>query len=131
MIKIDFKHNYYKLENRYFTTIRGFAWHKKVKMGEIVEITKNGEYFCHAKVEHKILSTIKRTLPNALKVDSEYPGFELRKGKEHEDFISLLNSFYPRNRFLRARADMNTKTCLIHLTKVNNYQRSYTQRYEQ
>lgn len=131
MIKIDFKHNYYKLGNKNFTTIRGVAWDKKVKLEEIVEITKNGEYFCHAKVELKVLSTIKRTLPDALKKDCEYPGFELRKGKEHEDFISLLNSFYPRNRFLRARADMETMTCLIHLTKVNNYQRSYTLRYEQ
>lgn len=129
MITIDFKHDYYKLGNMKFTTIRGVSWDKKVKTGDIVEITKNGKYFCLAEVKYTILSPIKRILASALKDDSEYPGFELRKGKAHEDFISLLNQFYPRNRFEKARAKMDTMICVIRLVKVLD--RSYTLRYEQ
>ena len=88
----NFKHDYYKLGNDKFTTIRGRVQFDKFEKGDIVPIHKQGKIIFYAQIETKQLRTIKSLSLPFLKSDAEYPGFEI---KCHHDFVDLLNSFLP------------------------------------
>ena len=114
----DFKLDYYNLDDLEFTTIRGGSWDKKIKIGDKVTISKRGEFLYVAQVCVKVLSPIGNLLSYTLINDTGYPGFELRYGFEHKDFITLLNTFYPRSTMLHLRADMETRVCLFKLRRI-------------
>lgn len=89
MLTLKFRHNYYKLGKLQFTTIRGKSWMKKLRAGMKVELdTLTGKRLATViKIELKII----REIPlDVLKLDGEYPGFEI---DNHLAFVSLLNSF--------------------------------------
>ena len=55
-----------------------------------------------------------------LRQDTKYPGFELGKGTEHEDFVSLMNSFYPRSLYPNAMVDVNSDVCLLVIRRLKD-----------
>lgn len=89
MLVIKFKHNYFKLGDHKFTTIRGKSWYKKIDVGDTVELhTPTG--IREAKVVKVELKRIDKMLLSQLKKDGEYPGFKIENSLQ---FVSLLNSF--------------------------------------
>lgn len=90
MKQINFCHEYYKLKNKRFTTIRGVSNLQLYNVGEIVEIYVNRSVLFIAKVIKLEISQISKISLAALKEDAEYPGFEI---KHHVDFMALINSF--------------------------------------
>jgi len=109
---IRFAHNYYKLENDKFTTIRGVKYleQKGKKVGDTFKIiTPKGEFDCILeKIEYRKICNLPL---NMLKNDGEYDGFEI---KSHQEFVNLLNSFtpYKNNR-------LETKKLILYLKKIN------------
>jgi len=110
---INFKHEYYKLKQNIFPTLRGKSF--KAKPGEIVKITINRQFFCYALVQDTIILKITDIPLMALKYDGEYPDFHINSRQE---FIDLLNNFYPRNRFPNVAANKNSELKLIILQKL-------------
>jgi len=90
--KFNFQHDYYKLEEDRFTTLRGKIKFKDYKVGEGVVIQKNKKFFCYAKLEKKILVPICELSLEFLKKDAEAPGIVINS---HQDFVNLINSFNP------------------------------------
>lgn len=89
MKPISFKHQYYKLSHPEFTTIRGKAQFKRLKVGQVVPVETPDRSF-YAVVTKLELAKV-HDLPVAfLKADAEYPGFEFGTRSE---FCDLLNSF--------------------------------------
>lgn len=86
---IKFRHRYYKLERPVFTTIRGKAQFKRIKVGDIQEVVTPSGMF-KAKVINLELARVGDMLVSFLKLDAEYPGFTINS---HDDFVRLLNSF--------------------------------------
>ena len=90
---IKFRHQYYKLAQNEFTTIRGKGQFKRRKVGDIVKIeTPSGDF--KAEVVKTALVVVKDISVGFLRADAEYRGFEIHS---HDDFIKLLNSFRPPN----------------------------------
>ncbi|MFX0210303.1 MAG: hypothetical protein ACFFDT_30265 [Candidatus Hodarchaeota archaeon] len=90
--ELDFKHDYDKLKNDEFTTIRGKTKYNKFHVGQIIKITKQGKYFCEATIFNKELKRICDMSLEFLKADAEYPDFTIYT---HDDFVHLINSFRP------------------------------------
>jgi hypothetical protein len=86
---ITFRHQYYKLSQPQFTTIRGKVQFFKLKIGDKIPIETPNEDFT-AEIVHLALSKMENLSLPFLKLDAEYPGFEI---KSKQDFIDLLNSF--------------------------------------
>ncbi len=114
---INFTHDYYKLYDNEFTTIRGRSWFDKVKIGEIVRISIHNEWMFSAQIFMKSISQIDLMHIDFLKKDAEY---DLLKIDTKDQFLNLINSFYPRNRFAEAKATMKTELTVIHLRKVEH-----------
>ena len=87
--EIKFKHRYYKLAGDQFTTIRGKAQFKKLKVNQVVEVIQPGETFM-ATIVALELKKVSAMSVEFLKADAEYPGFVINTVS---DFVDLLNSF--------------------------------------
>lgn len=86
---IKFRHRYNKLSQPVFTTIRGKAQFKRLKIGQHVDIESPDGNF-KAKVLKLELKRVADMDIAFLKADAEYPGFVI---SDKTDFIKLLNSF--------------------------------------
>ncbi|XRP97804.1 hypothetical protein ACO3UB_08395 (plasmid) [Methanocaldococcus sp. 16A] len=109
---IRFRHDYYKLQEETFTTIRGkrFLRWIDVDVGDVIRI-KSPSYDFFARiidVQYKRICDIPIEL---LKKDAEFEGFEI---KTHEDFVRLINSF---TRWKNTK--LTTEKAIIYLKKVN------------
>lgn len=89
MKQIEFAHNYNKLKENEFTTIRGKTNFKKYKAGETVEILLKGKKIFNAEIDHVKKTELADVPFNLLKKDGEFPGFTIN---ERIDFIGLINS---------------------------------------
>lgn len=85
---IKFRHRYYKLTQPEFTTIRGAAQFKRLKVGQVVECdTKDGKFDAVVTgLEHR---TIGSMTDEFLSADGSHPGCTVR---DREDFARLVNS---------------------------------------
>jgi len=88
--KINFTHNYYKLNNYVFTTIR--TTNCSTNYNPTVIITKKSFFVCYANVHSINFIKLKDIPLEALKFDVEYPNFSI---ESHDEFIAFLNTFYP------------------------------------
>jgi hypothetical protein len=88
---ISFKHGYHKLSRNIFTTIRGKAYFKRLKIGMQVTVKIPGGSF-QATVTGLELRRVNEMPLSFLKADAEYLGFIIHSPS---DFINLLNSFRP------------------------------------
>lgn len=109
---INFQHKYWKLDNESFSTIRGKSYYEKYEPGEIVCISLNREKLGIAQIDLVKIERICDLSLDFLKQDGEYEGFTINS---HQEFVDLLNSFYPRNRFDKARADLKSEITIIRL----------------
>lgn len=91
--KFNFQHDYYKLKEDEFTTIRGKTNFEKIKGDVPVVIQKDRKFFCYAKLEKKILVPISELTLEFLKKDAEAPNVVINS---HQDFVDLINSFRPK-----------------------------------
>ena len=89
MKPITFRHHYFKLAKAEFTTIRGKAQFKRLKVGIITQVESPAGNFS-AEITKLELKRVNEMNLDFLKGDAEYPGFEIRS---HTDFVNLLNSF--------------------------------------
>ena len=89
MKPITFRHRYYKLAKPEFTTIRGAAQMKRLKVGQVHRVETPDEDF-DATITELELKRVSDMSVEFLQADAEYPGFiiESRAG-----FVELLNSF--------------------------------------
>jgi hypothetical protein len=88
-VVICFRHRYYKLTQDRFTTIRGKAQFKKLKIGQKVTVETPDKTF-PAEIKVLELLTVNRLPIAFLKRDAEYPTFTIG---QRQDFVDLLNSF--------------------------------------
>ena len=86
---IKFRHNYFKLAKDEFTTIRGKAQFKRLKVGKTVWVETPTERF-EAMIKGLELKRVADMGLDFLKADAEYPGFVIECPL---DFATLLNSF--------------------------------------
>jgi len=111
-ITIVFHYHYHKLDQREFTTIRGRAQFRRLKVGDRVTCECRGVTF-EAIIKSLELKQV-RDLPLALlKADAEYPGFVINCT---EDFVNLLNSF--RAPFW-TQVTMDSELTVISLQKID------------
>jgi hypothetical protein len=89
MKPITFKHRYHKLAKTEFTTIRGAAQFKRLKVGQKVDVETPDENFT-ATITSLELRTVRSMTVEFLHADASYPGFVV---DSHETFVRLLNSF--------------------------------------
>jgi hypothetical protein len=107
---ISFKHDYHKLAQNIFTTVRGKAYFKRLKIGMQVIVEMPGVSF-HATVTNLELRRVNEMPLAFLKADAEYPGFFIHSP---EDFVNLLNSFRPP---VWAQVELNSELTIITLQK--------------
>lgn len=88
----NFQHDYYKLNWDEFTTIRGKTAAKHYEIYQVVELTKEYEFYCNAVIYGIITAPISEFKLDTLKKDAEYPGFQIHS---YQDFVDLINSFNP------------------------------------
>jgi hypothetical protein len=86
---ITFRHRYDKLKLDEFTTIRGAAQFKRLKIGQVVNVETPDGIFC-AKITNLQLKTTAEMEFDFLDADTSYPGFRINS---RQDFVKLLNSF--------------------------------------
>lgn len=86
---IKFRHQYHKLASREFTTIRGAAQFKRLKVGELVHVETPDENF-DATIIVLELRRVQSMAVDFLNSDAGYPGFVVTS---QDDFINLLNTF--------------------------------------
>ena len=108
---ITFRHNYYKLAKSEFTTIRGKAQFKRLKVESVVEIeTPDGKF--NAEIVALALKRLNELPLEFLKADAEYPGFVITSA---QDFVFLLNSFRAP---AWARVECDSELTVIYLKKI-------------
>ena len=90
---LNFSHDYYKLRNELFSTIRGKTKFKYYKIGDIINVNVNRKLLCPILILNKVLMEIADIDLTILELDAKYPGFEIM---DHHDFVDLLNSFIPK-----------------------------------
>ena len=86
---IKFRHLYYKLAYDEFTTIRGKAKFKRLKIGTKIWVETPAERF-EAMITGLELKRVADMGLDFLKADAEYPGLVIECPL---DFVTLLNSF--------------------------------------
>lgn len=118
MKNINFTHDYYKLYDNEFTTIRGESWFKKFKLGEEVEIINSatGDYF-YAIVTLLCRGKIKYLPYQLVRKDIEYPGFICEVPGYLNKLIELMNSHSARARFSHLKARYDTSVTVIYLRR--------------
>ena len=89
MKPITFRHRYHKLAKPEFTTIRGAAQFKRLKVGRVVRVETPDEDF-DATITALDLRRVSDMPVEFLKADAEYPGFVI---EDRQSFVNLLNSF--------------------------------------
>ena len=115
--KITFNHPYFKFLNAEFTTIRGKTKMKKFKDGEEIVVTyKDGHriYYIDATVVKRELVKLKDLSLEFLQEDANCPKHKI---DTRQDFIDLLNSFYPRNRFPHLKVTEDTELTVLTIKK--------------
>lgn len=118
---IKFRHRYHKLANKEFTTIRGKAQFKRLRVGqEVLCETPIRDCTCptgvfKAKVAKLELERIRAMGDDFLAADASYPGHPVHG---REDFIALVNSFRPKHWGANAQVGMDTEMTIITLQKL-------------
>ena len=87
---IKFRHAYHKLGKNVFTTIRGAAQFKRLKVGQIVPIEAPVGNIKKAKIIALELRRVKSMTIEFLNNDASYSVFVI---SSYADFVNLLNSF--------------------------------------
>ncbi|WP_064496473.1 hypothetical protein [Methanocaldococcus jannaschii] len=111
MIEINFSHDYFKLREQRFTTIRSkhYLKNKGLRVGDVVKIKHpSGEF--PAKIVGVEVKRICDIPLEILKKDAEFEGFNI---KTHQDFVDLLNSFIPYK-----SNKLTTEKAIIYLERV-------------
>ena len=109
---ITFRHAYYKLAKDKFTTIRGAAQFKRLKVGQRVPVeTPTGNF--EAEITALELKRVDAMPLEFLKADAEYPGERITC---HQDFVNLLNSFRAP---MWTQVTMQSELTVISLRKIN------------
>ena len=127
---INFKHEYMKLLFPVFPTIRGKSWFKKIKVGDIRLINVKRCHLYDAKLIYKKILRIKDISLDFLQWDTSYPAYlgpdaypkptQYKIIDDHEQFIDLLNSFYPRNVYSQLEASLETEVTVLIFEKVDD-----------
>lgn len=107
MKTIEFTHEYYKLKEQEFTTIRGKTSINKYKVGECVKIILKADVIGTAEVVRLEKTEIGKIPLGILKRDGEFPGFEINS---HRDFIGLINSLRRFNKLKNADEEVTIIT---------------------
>lgn len=108
---IQFRHNYHKLGLPVFTTIRGKAKFKKLKVNQIVQLATPRELFT-AKIIALELRKVSDMEIDFLKADAEWPGNVITT---REQFVKLLNSFRAPQ---WSQVTLETELCIITLERL-------------
>lgn len=86
---ITFRHRYHKLAKSEFTTIRGRAQFKRLKVGRVVLVeTPDGSF--NAEITALELRLVQSLTIDFLNDDASHPGCVI---SSYFDFVNLLNSF--------------------------------------
>ena len=88
-MNINFSHNYHKLQQKRFTTIRGKSLFKQLKTSQVIDVETPKEQFRATVVGLERRKIYEMDLA-FLKADAEYPTFTINTV---QDFVDLLNSF--------------------------------------
>lgn len=113
---INFQHKYHKLESAKYTTIRGKTKALQYRVGEKVPITVNRKHIHDALIKEISISRICDIGINLLRRDAAYNSKTITS---KQDFVDLLNSFYPRSRFPNRRASLDSEVAIIWLEVVS------------
>lgn len=129
MLEINFAHEYHKLDDKEFTTIRGLSYLNKIPRevrSRVARIKVKREHRFNARILYTTKEQVKNLELKFLKKDAEYPGFILQS---KEDFVDLVNSFYPRNRFTNLKIKLDSQMAIICLENIckncNEYKMAY------
>ena len=124
---INFSHEYNKLNFLIFPTIRGKSWFKKIKVGDIRSVHVNRCHLYDAKLIYKKIVRIKDISLDFLQWDTAYPIYlgpdaypkpiQYNIIADHEEFIDLLNSFYPRKVYEKLKANPSTEVTVLFFEK--------------
>ena len=115
----SFQHDYYKLKDWAFTTIRGKSAAKQYKEGQEVKIIHSnkspsggcGRLVCRAEVVGIEVKKIADIPLDILQRDAEFNGFKIYN---HWDFVGLLNSMRPYTKI----KSLDTEVTLFQLVKT-------------
>ena len=108
---IKFRHQYYKLALPQFTTIRGKAQFKRLKIGDVQTVETPDGTFKAKIVAMELKRVVQMDIP-FLKADAEYPGFVINS---RQDFVALLNSFRAPS---WTQVSLDSELTVIHLKKL-------------
>ncbi|GEM_PF-4866756 len=116
----SFRHDYNKLQQEMFTTIRGASAAAQYKEGDVVDIIHAsatpsngaGRVLFRARVEHIEVKAIKDIPLEVLQDDGVFPGFKIR---DHWGFVGLLNSL---RRFSKIQS-LDEKVCVFGLSRID------------
>lgn len=112
LFKLNFKYFYTKLENDEFTTVRGKYFFKKLKPGQLINVTLRRNHFCFARVIKLELKKIKDMSLEFLQNDADT---KTSKIKDHAHFIRLINSFVI---WENSHATMESEKTIIYFEKI-------------
>lgn len=117
----SFSHDYFKLERKCFTTIRGHSTALQYKEGQIVDLIKSAELPSNgtgvslgkAKIVMIEVIEISKINLDVLIDDAAFPGFTIRTAW---DYVGLLNSFrkYDKSKI----KSLDTKVAVFYLEKI-------------
>ena len=118
---INFADKYVKLEYPIFLTIRGKSWFPKIKINDTRTIRVKRKHNCIAKLIYKKIMKIKNIPIEFLRWDTD---LRAPNGKvwiqviNHEDFVELLNRFYPRSVYQSMEATFDTEVTILILENI-------------
>lgn len=115
----SFQHDYFKLKDWCFTTIRGksaikqYNWAQTVKIIRCNESPSNGsgEVLYRAHIVGAEIKKISEIKLDVLQRDAEFLGFEI---KNHWDFVGLINSM----RKYQKIKSLDAEVCVFQLVKI-------------
>ncbi|OGU59531.1 MAG: hypothetical protein A2V66_10605 [Ignavibacteria bacterium RBG_13_36_8] len=115
---LNFSHDYHKLCLFEFTTIRGKSRFNDFAKGERIEIQLNRKKLFNAILSKKELKKIRDIPISCLRQDGEYQGFSI---KSTQDFIDLMNSFYPRKTNSQLQINIESTMSIFYLSRTFSF----------